>query len=96
MYICKDDHQHYYDHTGEHGWPATTVLGGAAPETDAEKEKIIDTIQDWKTEKYKDIIGRFVAYIYIGFTNHINYNYYNTIRKKKLMQNTEAFQLAPA
>jgi hypothetical protein len=65
MYICKDDHQHYYNNTGEHGWPATTVLGGAAPETDAEKEKIIDTIQDWKTEKYKDIIGRFVAYIYI-------------------------------
>eukprot|EP00890_Picochlorum_soloecismus_P006787 jgi/Picsp_1/933/NSC_04418-R1_protein len=41
---------------GEHGWPATAVLGGAAPETDADKEKIIDTIQDWKTEKYKDII----------------------------------------
>jgi len=52
------------DPIGEHGWPATAVLGGAAPETDADKEKIIDTIQDWKTEKYKDIIGTFVAYFF--------------------------------
>lgn len=44
---------------GKHGWPTSTILdGGKAPETDEEQIKVIDTLQDWKTEKYKDIIGK--------------------------------------
>lgn len=42
---------------GENGWPTSSVLDGKAPETDDEKTLLIDTLQDWKTDKYKDIIG---------------------------------------
>lgn len=40
----------------KHGWPTSTVLGGATPESETEQEQLIDTLQDWKTQKYKDII----------------------------------------
>ena len=43
---------------GEHGWPTSSVLGGRAPQSDEEKELLVDTLQDWKTDKYKDIIGQ--------------------------------------
>lgn len=42
---------------GENGWPSSSVLGGKAPKTEEEQILLIDTLQDWKTEKYKDIIG---------------------------------------
>lgn len=42
---------------GENGWPTSNVLGGKVPETEEEKTLLIDTLQDWKTDKYKDIIG---------------------------------------
>eukprot|EP00252_Welwitschia_mirabilis_P019953 TRINITY_DN476_c0_g1_i1.p1 TRINITY_DN476_c0_g1~~TRINITY_DN476_c0_g1_i1.p1 ORF type:complete len:337 (-),score=65.87 TRINITY_DN476_c0_g1_i1:233-1243(-) len=37
------------------GWPSSTLFR-TPPATDADKAKLIDTLQDWKTEKYKDII----------------------------------------
>ena len=38
------------------GWPSSsTVLGGPCV-TDADKDKLIDTLQDWKTEHYKELI----------------------------------------
>jgi hypothetical protein len=40
---------------GEYGWPTSTVLP-KIPETDEEKAQLIDTLQDWKTEKYQQII----------------------------------------
>lgn len=42
---------------GENGWPVSSILGGRAPENEEEKALLIDTLQDWKTDKYKDIIG---------------------------------------
>ncbi|XXG61192.1 hypothetical protein AAC387_Pa04g2907 [Persea americana] len=40
---------------GENGWPSSKVFG-TPPAADADREKLIDTIQDWKTERYKEII----------------------------------------
>ncbi|KAJ7294573.1 hypothetical protein O6H91_Y248400 [Diphasiastrum complanatum] len=39
-----------------HGWPSSTIFPDS-PQTDEEKAILIDTLQDWKTEKYKDIIA---------------------------------------
>ncbi|KAM2554598.1 hypothetical protein TB2_018703 [Malus domestica] len=39
----------------EHGWPSSTIFE-KPPEDDEGRAKIIDTIQDWKTERYKEII----------------------------------------
>lgn len=39
-----------------HGWPTSTILPNA-PTNEDEQSKLIDTIQDWKTEKYKNFIG---------------------------------------
>lgn len=39
----------------EHGWPSSTIFE-KPPEDDAARVKLIDTIQDWKTERYKEII----------------------------------------
>jgi len=44
---------------GENGWPSSSILGQRAPETEEEQVLLIDTLQDWKTEKYKDIIGEY-------------------------------------
>ncbi|KAG0620151.1 hypothetical protein M758_4G193300 [Ceratodon purpureus] len=41
---------------GEHGWPTSTILPNA-PTNEEEQATLIDTIQDWKTEKYKNFIG---------------------------------------
>ena len=41
---------------GKHGWPTSAVLP-AAPETEEEQATLIDTLQDWKTQHYQDIIG---------------------------------------
>nr|XP_043606272.1 haloacid dehalogenase-like hydrolase domain-containing protein At4g39970 isoform X2 [Erigeron canadensis] len=39
----------------ENGWPTSTIFS-TPPETNTDRAKLIDTLQDWKTEKYKDII----------------------------------------
>ena len=40
---------------GEHGWPSSSVLPGI-PQSDEERSVLIDTLQDWKTAKYQDIV----------------------------------------
>ncbi|KAL4422765.1 hypothetical protein ABPG75_008962 [Micractinium tetrahymenae] len=50
----KPKMRHYF---GLNGWPTSSVLGGRAPADEAEQTLLVDTLQDWKTEKYKDIIG---------------------------------------
>ena len=47
---------------GENGWPTSNVLGGKTPENDEEKTLLIDTLQDWKTDKYKEIIGELIMW----------------------------------
>ncbi|KAL8229500.1 hypothetical protein R6Q57_014400 [Mikania cordata] len=39
----------------EFGWPSSTLFV-TPPESDIDRAKLIDTLQDWKTEKYKDIL----------------------------------------
>ncbi|KAK4760963.1 hypothetical protein SAY87_005856 [Trapa incisa] len=39
----------------EHGWPTSSVFENP-PESDDDRAMLIDTLQDWKTERYKDII----------------------------------------
>ncbi|PRQ48621.1 putative HAD hydrolase, subfamily IA [Rosa chinensis] len=39
----------------ENGWPSSTIFE-KPPEDDEGRAKIIDTLQDWKTERYKEII----------------------------------------
>ncbi|KAK9812782.1 hypothetical protein WJX72_003643 [[Myrmecia] bisecta] len=41
---------------GKNGWPSSTVLP-AAPDTAEEQAALIDTLQDWKTAKYQDLIA---------------------------------------
>ncbi|WVZ92407.1 hypothetical protein U9M48_038477 [Paspalum notatum var. saurae] len=40
---------------GENGWPSSKIFE-TPPLTDSDKEKLVDVIQDWKTERYKEII----------------------------------------
>eukprot|EP00879_Flechtneria_rotunda_P018816 GHRR01019750.1.p1 GENE.GHRR01019750.1~~GHRR01019750.1.p1 ORF type:complete len:306 (+),score=95.45 GHRR01019750.1:1476-2393(+) len=39
------------------GWPTSSVLSGRAPSNEQEQALLIDTLQDWKTEKYQQMIG---------------------------------------
>jgi len=39
------------------GWPTSSILGGRAPADEAEQTQLIDTLQDWKTDKYQQMIG---------------------------------------
>lgn len=39
----------------EHGWPTSTIFD-SSPENDDDRAKLIDILQDWKTERYKEII----------------------------------------
>nr|GMC94819.1 haloacid dehalogenase-like hydrolase domain-containing protein At4g39970 [Ipomoea batatas] len=39
----------------EHGWPTSTI-SDKPPEDDADRSNLIDILQDWKTERYKQII----------------------------------------
>ncbi|KAL6337894.1 hypothetical protein AAG906_002359 [Vitis piasezkii] len=39
----------------EYGWPSSTVFD-TPPEDDGDRAKLIDILQDWKTERYKEII----------------------------------------
>eukprot|EP00850_Spirogloea_muscicola_P022820 SM000313S11970 [mRNA] locus=s313:16532:18848:- [translate_table: standard] len=41
---------------GEHGWPTSTIFP-SGPQSDEEKTKLIDTLQDWKTTRYQEIIA---------------------------------------
>jgi beta-phosphoglucomutase-like phosphatase (HAD superfamily) len=38
------------------GWPASSKVLGGPCISDADKDKLIDTLQDWKTDHYKDLI----------------------------------------
>eukprot|EP00249_Psilotum_nudum_P021689 c28207_g1_i1 orf=280-1308(+) len=38
------------------GWPSSTIFS-APPVMDADNARLIDTLQDWKTQKYKEIIS---------------------------------------
>ena len=40
---------------GEFGWPTSSILN-RVPQTDEEKTQLIDTLQDWKTLKYQEIV----------------------------------------
>ncbi|KAG2579481.1 haloacid dehalogenase-like hydrolase domain-containing protein At4g39970 [Panicum virgatum] len=40
---------------GEIGWPSSKIFE-TPPSTDSDKEKLVDIIQDWKTERYKETI----------------------------------------
>ena len=40
-----------------HGWPSSTVLGGSKPGSEDEQTRVIDTLQDFKTEQYKALIA---------------------------------------
>ncbi|XP_073006477.1 haloacid dehalogenase-like hydrolase domain-containing protein At4g39970 [Typha latifolia] len=40
---------------GENGWPSSSIFE-TPPSSDSDREKLIDVLQDWKTERYKDII----------------------------------------
>lgn len=42
---------------GENGWPTSSVLG-EVPRTDEDKEKLVDALQDWKTNKYQEMISK--------------------------------------
>ncbi|KAJ0233502.1 Haloacid dehalogenase-like hydrolase domain-containing protein [Hirschfeldia incana] len=39
----------------ENGWPTSTLFD-TPPESDDDRAKLIDALQDWKTERYKEII----------------------------------------
>ncbi|XP_047324158.1 haloacid dehalogenase-like hydrolase domain-containing protein At4g39970 [Impatiens glandulifera] len=39
----------------EHGWPSSTIYD-SPPEDSSDREKLVDILQDWKTERYKAII----------------------------------------
>lgn len=39
----------------ENGWPSSSVIT-EPPSTESEREKLIDVVQDWKTERYKEVI----------------------------------------
>ena len=44
-------------HFGENGWPTTSqFFGGAVPTSDADKDALVDALQDKKTEFYKEIV----------------------------------------
>nr|CAD1826336.1 unnamed protein product [Ananas comosus var. bracteatus] len=40
---------------GEYGWPSSSIFE-TPPSSDSDREKLVDVLQDWKTERYKEII----------------------------------------
>ncbi|KAJ4745814.1 haloacid dehalogenase-like hydrolase family protein [Rhynchospora pubera] len=40
---------------GKNGWPISSVFE-TPPSTDSDRENLVDVLQDWKTERYKEII----------------------------------------
>lgn len=45
------------DSAGENGWPTSSVLEGEVPKRDEDKERLVDALQDWKTNKYQEMIS---------------------------------------
>lgn len=43
---------------GQNGWPTSSVVPGI-PQDDEEKTLLIDTLQDWKSAKYREIVCKF-------------------------------------
>ena len=41
---------------GENGWPSSNFLPHV-PSEEGEQTSLIDTLQDWKSDKYRDLIG---------------------------------------
>lgn len=41
----------------QHGWPRSAVHSGRVAGTEAEQTKLIDTLQDYKSAKYQELIG---------------------------------------
>jgi hypothetical protein len=39
------------------GWPSSSILSGRKPSNEQEEAVLIDTLQDWKTDKYQQMIG---------------------------------------
>lgn len=39
------------------GWPTSNILAGRKPASEQEEAQVIDTLQDWKTDKYQQMIG---------------------------------------
>jgi hypothetical protein len=39
------------------GWPSSSILSGRKPSSEQEEALLIDTLQDWKTDKYQQMIG---------------------------------------
>ena len=52
-YLNKSSFCRYFN---KNGWPHS-ALQTSVPTTDEEKDFLIDSLQDWKTSKYKDLIG---------------------------------------
>ena len=48
---------------GEYGWPTSNILDHT-PETEEDQATLIDTLQDWKSKKYQEIIGGFIAILF--------------------------------
>ena len=42
---------------GKHGWPSSSILDHV-PESEDDQSTLIDTLQDWKSLKYQEIIGK--------------------------------------
>lgn len=43
-------------HFGEHGWPSSNFLPHV-PSEEGEQTSLIDALQDWKSDKYRDLIA---------------------------------------
>jgi hypothetical protein len=41
---------------GKNGWPTSTIAPDA-PQTEDEQAALIDTIEEWKTQRYQELIG---------------------------------------
>ncbi|GFH21867.1 predicted protein, partial [Haematococcus lacustris] len=41
----------------QHGWPRSAVHSGRVASTEAEQTELIDTLQDYKSAKYQELIG---------------------------------------
>lgn len=46
---------------GEYGWPTSNILDHT-PEIEQDQATLIDTLQDWKSKKYQEIIGEFLSH----------------------------------
>ncbi|KAF6261761.1 HAD-like domain-containing protein [Scenedesmus sp. NREL 46B-D3] len=39
------------------GWPSSSILAGRKPGSEQDEALLIDTLQDWKTDKYQQMLG---------------------------------------